>query len=100
MSQPIGHFASARPSHPDAPTLERIEDEFGSQLQELSADDKGAVLICLVESATNTQQVFIQENFFTSANGGECWELAKQLSVRSQLNLAFAIANQLIEEVR
>jgi hypothetical protein len=100
MSQPIGHFASARSNHADADILERIEDEFGSQLQELTADDKGAVLICLVESATNTHQVFIQENFFTSANGGSCWELAKQLSFRSQLNLAVAIANQLTEEVR
>ncbi len=100
MSQPIGHFASARSNHPDSDILERIEDEFGSRLQELTSDDKGAVLICLVESATNTQQVFIEENFFSSANGGECWGLAKQLSVRSQLNLAVAIANQLIEEVR
>ncbi|HEY9676071.1 MAG TPA: hypothetical protein V6D11_31800 [Waterburya sp.] len=92
----IGYYASARSDHPDADVLDRIQEKFGGQLQELTNDDKAAVLICLVEKATNTQQVFIEDNFFTNANGGELWQLGQQLSEHSQLTLALAILNQLI----
>ncbi|HEY9672734.1 MAG TPA: hypothetical protein V6D11_14915 [Waterburya sp.] len=82
-------------THPDAAILDRITEQFGSQLEALTRDDKAAVLICLVEAAINPQQIFIQENFFTNQNGGEVWNLAQQLSAGQQLALAVVIANQL-----
>jgi len=95
--KPLGYYASARYDHPDAPILDRITEQFGAQLQELTNDDRAAVLICLVESATNTQQVVIQDNFFTNHNGGDLWQLAQNLSPMNQLTLAHALLNQLIE---
>jgi hypothetical protein len=92
MPKPLGFYASARSDHPDADIFDRISEQFGSQLQELSADDKAAVLICLVDSATNTQQVFIQDNFFSHENGGELWQLAQQLSPRNKIDLSVALA--------
>ena len=93
--KPIGYYASARSDHPDATILDRIQEDFGGRLEELTIDDKAAVAICLIEAASNTQQVFIQENFFTSQNGGEVWQLAAQLTPSSQFNLAMAILEQL-----
>jgi hypothetical protein len=49
-----------------------------------------------VEKATDTQQVVIQDNFFSHENGGDCWQLAQQLTADNQLTLALAILNQLI----
>jgi hypothetical protein len=94
--KPLGYYASARADHPDADILDRITEQFGSQLSQLTNDDKAAVLICLVEKATDTQQVIIQDNFFSDENGGDCWLLAQQLSSSNQLTLALAILNQLI----
>lgn len=91
--KPLGFFVSAPPRHPDADVLNAIEQQFGCYLQELSTDDKAAVQICLIESATNTQQVFIQENFFASANGGEFWRMAQLLCPDNQLALSVALAN-------
>lgn len=94
--KPVGYYASARYDHPDAPVLDRITEDFGNQLEELTNDDKAAVLICLVEKATDTQQVVIQDNFFTNQNGGDLWLMAQNLSPINQLSLAHAIINQLI----
>jgi hypothetical protein len=95
MAKPLGYYAGAVASHPDAAILDRITEQFGSQLEEVSNLSKAAVLICLVEGATNTPEVFIQENFFSSENGDQLWGLAKQLSESNQLMLALAIMNQL-----
>ena len=97
MTKPLGYYASERTPHPDADILDRITEQFGSMLQELTKDDKAATLICLVDAAINPQQVFIQDNFFTNQNGGELWQLAIQLSPSNQLNLALAIMNQLVD---
>jgi hypothetical protein len=94
--KPLGFYASAVAEHPDSNTLDRITEDFGPQLQELSRDDKAAVLICLVDAAVNPQQVLIQDNFFSDRNGGELWQLAQRLTPASQLNLALAIMNYLV----
>jgi hypothetical protein len=94
--KPLGFYASAVAEHPDENILDRITEEFGPQLQELTRDDKAAVLICLVDAAVNPQQVLIQDNFFTDANGGELWQLAQRLTPASQLNLAIALMNYLV----
>lgn len=96
MTKPLGYYASAIASHPDAEILDRIQEQFGCQLQELSKLNKAAVLICLVDNVTSTPEVFVEPNFFTSENGGELWQLAQQLSESNQLMLALAIMNQLI----
>ncbi len=93
--KPIGYYVGARSDHPDAPILDRIQEDFGGRLEELTIDDKAAVAICLIEAASNTQQVFIQENFFTNQNGGELWQRAAQLTPSTQLDLAMAILAQL-----
>lgn len=93
--KPIGYYASAIASHPDADILDRIEEQFGAQLEQLTTDDKAAVLICLIDAAINTQQVVIEPNFWTNQNGGELWSLAQQLTPSNQLALSVAIANQL-----
>lgn len=95
MSKPIGYYAGAIASHPDADILDRINEQFGSMLQELTRDDKAAVLICLVDAAVNPQQVVIEPNFWSNHNGGELWSLAQQLSPSNQLGLSVAIINQL-----
>lgn len=100
MVKPIGYYTGGLPGTLDRDILDQIEEQFGSQLQGLTADDKAAVLICLIESAINPQQVLIQENFFTNCNGGELWGLAQQLSGDNQLNLSVAILNQLVYGVR
>lgn len=94
--KPIGYYAGSRSGPPDVVILDRIIEQFGSQLQELTDDDKAAVLICLVEKATDTQQVIIHDNFFSHENGGDCWQLAQQLTADNQLTLALAILNQLV----
>lgn len=94
--KPLGYYASARYDHPDAPILDRITEQFGDRLQELTNDDRAAVLICLVEKATDTQQVVIQDNFFSNQNGGDLWRLAENLSPMNQLTLAYAILDQII----
>jgi hypothetical protein len=91
--KPLGFYVSAPLKHPDANVISAIEQQFGCYLQELSKDDKAAVAICLIEAATNTQQVFIQENFFANANGGEFWQMAQLLSPDNQLALSVALAN-------
>ncbi len=93
--KPLGFYASAVAEHPDENILDRITEDFGPQLQELTRDDKAAVLICLVDAAVNPQQVLIQDNFFSDHNGGELWQLAQRLTPASQLNLAIAIMNYL-----
>jgi hypothetical protein len=95
MTKPLGYYAGARSEHPDAAILDRITEQFGSMLSELTRDDKAAVLICLVDAAVNPQQVFIQDNFFSSQNGGELWQLAQQLSPSNQLALSVALVEQL-----
>lgn len=97
MTKPLGYYAGARSDHPDADILDRITEEFGSMLQELTKDDKAAVLICLVDAAVNPQQVFIQDNFFSHENGGELWQLAQKLSPSNQLALSVAIMTQLTD---
>jgi hypothetical protein len=94
--KPLGYYASAVAEHPDETIFDRITEEFGPQLQELTRDDKVAVLICLVDAAINPQQIFIEENFFSDRNGGELWQLAQRLTPASQLNLAIAIMNYLV----
>lgn len=94
--KPIGYYAEARPDHPDAGILDRVTEQFGAQLSELTNDDKAAVLICLVEKVTNTQQVLIEDNFFSHENGGELWQLAQQLTPDNQLTLALAMLTQII----
>ena len=93
IMKPLGFYISAPSSHPDANVINTFEQHFGSYLQELSRDDKAAVQICLIEAATNTQQVFIQENFLTNENGGELWQMAQLLSPGNQLALSVALAN-------
>lgn len=95
--RPVSYYARARYDHPDAPILDRITEQFGDQLQELTNDDRAAVLICLVEKATDTQQVVIQDNFFSNQNGGDLWLMAQNLSPMNQLTLAHAILSQLID---
>ena len=98
MTKPLGFYVSARSDHSDADILDRIEEEFGSQLQELTCDDKAAVLICLVDAAINPQQVLIDDNFFTNQNGGELWQLAQQLLPQTKIDLASALACYLSNE--
>ncbi len=93
--KPLGFFAAGLPGTSDADILNDISLRFGSQLQELTRDDKGAVLICLIDAVTGTQQVVIEECFWSDHNGGELWELAKHLSPGNQIALSVAIANQL-----
>jgi hypothetical protein len=95
MTHPIGFFASAVATHPDADILERIQEQFGSLLQKLTLDDKASLLICLVDAAVNPQQVFIQDNFFSNQNGGKLWQLAQGLSPSNQLALSVAILQQI-----
>jgi hypothetical protein len=95
MVKPLGYYAGARSDHPDASILDRITEEFGSMLQELTIDDKAAVLICLIDAAVNPQQVFVEPNFFSNANGGELWGLAQQLGASNQLALSVALVEQL-----
>jgi hypothetical protein len=97
MTKPVGYYASALATHPDSGILERIQDQFGSILENLTSDDKAAALICLVEKATNTQQVFIEENFFSNQNGEKLWQMARQLSSSNQLALSLAILEQLLD---
>lgn len=92
----LGYYTSARSDHPDARILDSFEEQFGSQLEALTGDDKASLLICLVETATNPQQVLIEPNFFTNQNGGEAWLLTQQLSSGSQLKVALALLNQII----
>jgi hypothetical protein len=94
--KPLGYYASALADHPDDNILDRITEQFGDQLQGLTTDDKAAVLICLVEKATDTRQIVIQDNFLSHENAGDCWGLAQQLTESNQLMLALAILNQLI----
>ena len=93
--KPLGHYANAVATHPDAAILERITEQFGSMLQELTRDDKAAVLICLVEAAVPTDQIMIMDNFFSNQNGGQLWQLAQQLSPSNQLALSVALLEQL-----
>ena len=93
--KPLGYYASAVAEHPDENILDRITEEFGPQLHELTRDDKAAVLICLVDAAINPQQVFIQDSFFSDCNGGELWQLAQNLTPANQLGLAIAIMSYL-----
>ena len=92
--KPLGFYVSAPSKHPDANVINTIEQQFGCYLQELSRDDKAAVQICLIEAASNTQQVFIQENFFANANGGEFWQMAQLLSPDNQLALSYQVASK------
>jgi hypothetical protein len=94
--KPLGYHVGAIAGTTDADILERIEEQFGAQLQQLTRDDKAAVLICLVEKATNTQQVFIEDNFFSNQNGGQLWQLAQQLTPANQLALSVAILEQIV----
>jgi hypothetical protein len=96
MAKPLGYYAGARSDHPDTSLLDHITEQFGARLEELTRDDKAAVLICLVEKATNTQQVFIEDNFFSNKNGGELWQIAQHLSPDNQLALSVAILEQLV----
>jgi hypothetical protein len=96
MTKPLGFYAGAAASHPDAAVLDKITEHYGSQLEELTDDDKATALILLVDASKNPQQVFIDENFFSSQNAGEFWDLAQSLSSHNQLMLALAIINQLI----
>jgi hypothetical protein len=95
MTHPVGYRQAHSLQHPDASLLDRIQEQFGSRLENLTRDDKAAVLICLVERATNTQQVFIEDNFFTSQNGGQLWHLAQGLSPANQLALSLTILEQI-----
>lgn len=95
MTKPLGYYAAARSEHPDSAILDRIQEQFGAKLQELTKDDKAAVLICLVDAAVNPQQVFIQDNFFSGQNSGQLWQLAQQLSPANQLALSVAILEQI-----
>ncbi|HEY9883829.1 MAG TPA: hypothetical protein V6C98_09510 [Thermosynechococcaceae cyanobacterium] len=95
MTKPLGYYAGAIATHPDAAILEQITEQFGSMLEKLTRDDKAAVLICLVDAAINPQQVLIQENFFSSQNGGQLWQLAQELSPSNQLALSVALMEQL-----
>ncbi len=96
MTKPLGYYAGAIATHPDAAILEQITEQFGSMLEKLTRDDKAAVLICLVDAAINPQQVLIQENFFSSQNGGQLWQLAQQLTPANQLALSVAILEQIV----
>jgi hypothetical protein len=91
--KPLGYYAAGLPGTTDADILDRICEQFGSHLQELTHDDKASLLICLVEAAINPQQVFTEPNFFTNQNGGEAWQLAIGLSADNQLALSVALAN-------
>lgn len=96
--KPLGYYVSATASHPDADLLDRISEEFGSLLQELSRDDKATLVVCLTEKAEDPAQVLIEYRFFSDANAGNLWQLAQKLSPSSQLQLSLAILNQLIAE--
>lgn len=98
--KPIGYYVSARSDHPDAAILDRIQEEFGGQLEALTNDDKAAVLVCLIEEAISPQQVLIAPHFFSDTNGWLFWRLAQQLSSDNQLTLALAILNQVVDGVR
>jgi hypothetical protein len=95
MTHPVGYRQAHSRQHPDATILDRIQEQFGPRLENLTRDDKAAVLICLVERATNTQQVFIEDNFFTNQNGGQLWHLAQGLSPANQLALSLTILEQI-----
>ena len=93
--KPIGYYVSSA-QNPDSNIIQSVEQRFGSYLQNLTADDKAAVQVCLIESAICPQQVLIEPNFFTSENAGEFWEMVEQLSPDNQLALSVAIANFLL----
>lgn len=93
--KPLGYHAAGLPGTTDANILDRITEQFGSQLEQLTIDDKASLLICLVEAAVTPQQVLTEPNFFTSQNGGEAWLLAQELSPNNQIALSVALANQL-----
>lgn len=95
--KPIGYYTGGLPGTSDANILDRITEQFGSQLDQLTIDDKASLLICLVEAAINPQQVLTEPNFFSSQNGGEAWLLAQQLSPDNQIALSVALVNQLAE---
>jgi hypothetical protein len=96
MTHPIGFRQAHSLQHPDAVILDRVQEQFGPRLENLTRDDKAAVLICLIDAAVNPQQVFIQDNFFSSQNGGELWKLAQQLTPANQLALSSTILEQII----
>lgn len=89
-------YAGTRSNHSDEAILDRITEQFGSELQGLTCDDKASLLICLVEAAINPQQVLTEPNFYSDQNGGEAWLLAQGLSSKNQLTLALAVLNQII----
>lgn len=95
MTHPIGFRQAHSLQHPDAAILDRIQEQFGSRLENLNRDDKAAVLICLIDAAVNPQQVFLQDNFYTSHNGGQLWLLAQQLTPANQLALSLTILEQI-----
>jgi hypothetical protein len=95
MTHPVGYRQAHSLQHPDASILDRIQEQFGPRLENLTRDDKAAVLICLIDAAVNPQQVFIQDNFFTSQNGGQLWHLAQGLSPANQLALSLTILEQI-----
>jgi hypothetical protein len=95
MTHPIGFRQAHSLQHPDAAILDRISEQFGPRLSNLTRDDKAAVLICLIDAAVNPQQVFIQDNFYTSHNGGQLWLLAQQLTPANQLALSLTILEQI-----
>lgn len=96
MTKPLGYYASALPGTQDAEILETIETRYGAQLQALTHDDRAACLIMLIESATDTPQVIVQDSFDEDGHGWGLWQLTQNLSPGSQLDLGVALINQLV----
>ena len=93
--KPLGYYAASLLREPDADVLDRIQEQFGAQLETLTLDDKASLLICLIEAAVNPQQVLTEPNFFSSQNGGQAWQLAQELSPDNQIALSVALVNQI-----
>lgn len=100
MTKPLGYYTGGVVGTDDADILSQLETVFGSQLQSLSYDDRAACIIMLVESATNTPQVFVGENFHPEGNGYRLWQLAQHLSDTSKFNLCVALLDQIVEVMR
>lgn len=95
--RPIGYYVSAPSGHPDADTLDRIQEQYGGYLKGLDRDDKAAALVCLIEDVISPRQALIEPNFYSDSNGEDFYKLAEELEPGNKLKLAFALMSLLVD---
>ncbi len=96
MVKPLGYYVGGLPGTQDEYILAEIEERYGSQLQALTHDDRAACIIMLIESATDTPQSIVQDSFDEEGNGWGLWQLTRNLTPSSKLNLCVALINQIV----